>query len=395
MKKATAMIVSIAGSQLIHPIQATAADGPGVMLQQMRYQESGGRIDVDYTALTINQDFGTDFSANLSLTTDAITGATPAVDAKTGASQLVTGEDPNLIGDGFVSPDSYDEQLLEMEDTRNAGNASLTWRTPQRHEWTAGISYSEEEDYESQGLSLEYLHHLDQSRNRSLSIGVSTLDNEALFYRQKRWLDANYNTVEIGLTEVLSPNALVKVAMFSMREEGALSNPYKRVIRKVNVADEGQDPFFRYYLSPDKRPDDRRIFGIDIKGVKRIEVLDTPTTLHAQYRVFNDDWGVTSNTIETRAYFGESDARFGQWYGLIRYYNQHEANFYKAPDDVFGETDYATTDERLGELSGFTYSIGTQKQVTANWQAHFRLAYQEQSINLDMDWLWLGLSYEF
>lgn len=394
-KKATAVILSVIGAQAsILPIELLAAGAEGVTLQKMVYQESDERIKVDYTQLSVAKDFGTDISWTASASLDAMTGATPAVDARTGASQS-TGGDGYYLNEGLASADGYTTHLIEMEDERKAVNTALTWRTKHRHEWTAGISHSAEEDYESNGFSFEHVHNLHPSRNRVLAIGYSRLNNEALFYRDNSLRDASYNTFEVGLTEVLSPLSLVKVSVFSMYESGALSNPYKRIIRKANLADGGQSPVFRYYLSPDSRPDKRQVAGFDFKGVKRLESSNVQTTLHGLYRAYADDWGVVSHTLEGKSYFGSAEEGFGQWFVGLRYMTQDSASFYRDSDEVFDASGYGSNDERLSDFTDFTISVGWERTFYKHWVASLRTSQQTQSSDLDMTWTWAGINYAF
>lgn len=389
-----AHIAVLASASLVQPMSAFAAGSEGVTLQHMVYEESDHRMQVDYTQLQVNKDFGTDFSLTAGASVDTMTGATPAVDAKSGPSELIQGEN-GLIGDGFATADSYTSHLIQMEDERTSFNTALTWRTPtERNEWTAGISYSSEEDYESRGFSVEHLHYLHGSRNRSLTVGYSRLNNEALFYRDRSWRDAQFNTVEVGITEILSPQMLVKASVFAMYEEGALSNPYKRIVRKVNVGDD-VNPVFKFYLSPDSRPDERKVAGVDLKGVRRLSMGGTQITWHGLYRLYRDSWGVTSHTLEGKAYIGEKQNVWGQWFAVVRYMDQSEANFYKRPEQVFDVAGFGSVDERLSDFDDTTVGFGVERSVNKHWSFNLRHNQQHQSTGLDLQWTWLGMNYDF
>ena len=392
--KATVLLLSVAGQATVLPLSALAAGNEGISLQRMVYSESDDRMSVDYTQVALNKDFGTDFSFSVSGSIDAMTGATPAVDAKTGASNYAN-SDGFLLSEGISDPSGYERQLFEMEDERKAVNSALTWRTAKRHEWTGGLSYSEEEDYESRGFSVEHLHNLHPSRNRTLSVGYSQLENDVLFYRENVWRDATYQTVEVGLTEVLSRTSLVKVSVFGMQESGALSNPYKRIIRKVNIAQEGDTPVFLYFLSPDSRPDERDVAGIDVKGVKRVEWRDTPVTQHLNYRFYSDTWGVNSHTLESKTYLGSPDVGLGQWFAGLRYMIQDAASFYFDDDAVFDVSGFGSVDKRLSDFNDVTVSLGWERSIAQHWRVQARGSYQTQSVDLDMTWAWLGVKYAF
>ncbi|MCJ8314903.1 MAG: DUF3570 domain-containing protein, partial [Saccharospirillaceae bacterium] len=321
IKKSHVKIVSFGCALISAPLAVVASSGSTVTLQNMGYHESDARMDVNYTQFSLAHEIGVDYTLSASGSIDVMSGATPVVDAKTGASQMSINEQ-GFLGDGLTTAEGYTTHFMQMDDERTSFNSSLTWRMPQtRHEITAGLSYSKEEDYLSQGFSVEHLRNVDASRNRSFTLGYSLLKNEALFYREGVYKDATYQTIELGLTEVVSAQTLLRGAVFVMFEDGALSNPYKRVIRKVNIGD-AQTVVFRYFLAPDSRPDKRRVVGADVKVSHYENVFEQSVFMHGQYRLYVDDWGIISHTFESKLYIGDTPISYGQFFTGLRIYTQ-------------------------------------------------------------------------
>lgn len=372
-----------------------------VSAQLLDYKESDDRIKVDYSTFSLLKDFGVDFTLSANYSEDEITGATPVwTDETSGASPRMAVTETGMISQTpHASLEDFQHVNAEMEDKRTAGDISLTWRTPERRdELTVGVNKSKEEDYKSRGLSVNYLHHLDDSKNRSLSMGVSVLDNEALFPRVDDWRSAKYYTAQLGLTQVLSPTAVVDVAGYVMRDEGALSNPYQTVIRSINIGSDTA-PQHRLFLAPDKRPDSRNIVGIKVGGVKRLEqtIADQPVTINGSYRLYQDDWGQTAHTLESQAYIGDLDDKGRLMLGA-RVSNQSEANFYKAHDSedkIFNIDDYATSDERMGDMTSISVQAGYEYRFADHWHLLSQVAYEHQSTGLSFTWAGGGLRYDF
>jgi hypothetical protein len=393
-KRVKALILSVASHSVLMPLQAIAGGGEGIRVQQFEYAESDDRIAVEFTRFLLAKDIGTDFSVNLTGSVDVVTGATPVVDASTGAS-IKTNGSGFLLNEGSTTADSYTAKLIAIEDEREALSGGITWRTAKRHEWSFGVSHSEETDFVSKGVSIEHVHQLHPSRNRSLSVGVNHLENQVYFLRDDAWFNASSSSLEIGLAEVLSPQSQLKVSVFGSVDSGALSNPYKRIIREVARIDQNGLPVTRFYLSPDARPDERFAGGVALKLAQQHSMGDTPLALHGGYRFYSDDWGIVSHTADAIAYLGESSAGWGQWMLGARYMWQSAADFYGAETQVFDAEGFGSVDERLGDFSNIMFSVGWERSFASHWVTQLRVAKQKQSNDLEMGWGWLSLAYTF
>lgn len=372
-----------------------------VSAQKYQYKESDNRIKVDYTTLSVLKDFGVDVTLSANYSEDVITGATPVwTDEASGASPKLALSETGMISNNPKSSlDEFSYVNAQMDDKRHSGDISLTWRTPERRdEVTVGVSKSKEEDYKSKGMSINYLHHLDDSKNRSVSMGLSVLDNDAEFRRTNDWKNAKYYNAQLGFTQIVSPTAVVDVAGYVMKENGELSNPYQTVIRSINVGSQA-NPTHKLFLAPEKRPDQRHIVGLKVAGVKRVQqnIIEQPVTVNASYRLYQDDWGQTAHTLDGQVYVGDLDDKGRLMFGA-RISHQSAANFYKsheAADKFFNLNDYASSDERLGKMTSSSLQMGYEYRYADHWHLLTQAAYQHQSTGLNATWLGAGLRYDF
>ena len=391
-----------------------AASSEEVSLRQMRYQENDDRISINYTLLDVKKDFGTDYSLSVSASYDQISGGSPVWDSISGASSVQTSDehsgaspcvneqgeyickdtrDMGVIGDGTLDTSDYAYRNVEIEDTRKAITANLTKRTTRRDEITLGGAYSQEEDFRSVELSGSYLFNLDQSRNSSITAGISYQSNSAYHYLDDAWKDFDIINFQIGYTHTFTKYTVGQVNYFYIRQSGVLSNPYQTIIRYFNVANEGEDPYYKYFRSKEKRPDEKNSAGITTDLVSKIH---PDLSWHLEYRFYKDDWDVLTHTISS-SIFWDMGSRW-TLNPLIRYYAQNGASFYKAynaDDNTFNETDYGTSDQRLSTFDAFACALNIEKRVGHALAFNVSAAYQKQSFGLEMTWFSIGGSYAF
>ncbi len=382
---------------------ANAGSGDVVKLQQEYYAEGDDRIKVNYTVLDIKKELGADFSLSASLSYDEITGGTPIFDSISSPSPCTDEsgsyicDDPerrpkNLLGDGQIDLSDFVYRNIEMVDERYAITTSLTYRTPARNEWGFGISYSEEDDFKSTESSLSYLHYLDESKNQSISAGVSLQWNESYFYFDEEWNDMDIWNTEISFTQIFTPQTLAQITFFRSQQSKALTNPYQTVIRRINETGDVNDPIYRYYRAREVRPDEKNQSGIALSGISE---LQKGLILHGNYRYYKDDWDIQSHTFEVKSFYNVlSNVRLAP---MVRYYTQDEANFWRdrKGDYIFSEGGHATSDDRLGDFDSWTLGFGVESDLDTKWDFNLNFAAQETSYGLDSYWISAGVNYEY
>jgi len=144
-----------------------------VRVEVLQYNENDSRVSVLAPTIEVNKEFGTDYTLNVDIVADSVSGASPTYyDTASGASAYSRGvqNDPTKIKKGNVN----------FEEQRTAIGANLTTRFDSRDELQTGINFSAEHDFYSAELSGSYLHYLDGSKNQSLTIGGSYQNNQIL-----------------------------------------------------------------------------------------------------------------------------------------------------------------------------------------------------------------------
>lgn len=388
-----------------------AASSDEVGLKHTYYKENNNRMRIDFTNANFKYDIGADYTLNINLGYDSISGGTPIWDSVSGASGGVTDDSVSgasqcvdsagryickdtrgsgVVGDGQKDMSDFVYRNVQIKDKRKALNLSLTKRTSRRDEITVGTSYSKEEDFKSLEGSLSYLYNLDTTRNRSINVGLSYQANSAL--HDEGWKNFYIINAQLGYTHIFTKNTLANFNIFGIKQSGTLSNPYQRIIRYFDVSLDG-DPYFKYFRAKEKRPDERKALGASAKFVT---ALASNVTLNGNYRLYKDDWGILSHTFGTSLHVNMTK-RFSL-VPFLRYYTQSDAVFYKKHDSqnfTFSENSYGSNDERLGKYNTFTYGLGIVGKITDDLSANIYYMHQNQSTDLKIDFVSLGIKYSF
>jgi Protein of unknown function (DUF3570) len=233
------------------------------------------------------------------------------------------------------------------------------------YEWdeaalTVGGGISVEDDYESRFGSIQARWDFNQKQT-TLNAGLnythsdihSILDHDAWpYFHQSEEYDnrtiqeENGSThvingtkqdwsVQLGVSQILNKNAVLETSMAYTRSTGYMENPYKAVY--VGFIDPTQqDPNLSCPAETEgllcasinslmeQRPDERNQWSGGMRYVQHIEAADA--AMHLGYRVFSDDWGITSHTFDA-----DWVQPLGQGWTVtprIYYYSQDAADFY-------------------------------------------------------------------
>ena len=351
-----------------------------VSVEFLQYDESNDRVSVSSPMIEASYDFNTDYNLKLNGTFDAVSGATPT----------------------FLTNDAgrFYWGLKSFDDNRKAASMMLTSRFENRDELYTGLDYSRENDYQSYAGSVEYMHYLDKTHNTSINLGASVSSNEILVYDgatgasdyteydaksgASRKEDAmNYN-IEAGVTQVLTPYSSMKLSLFSLKEDGYLTNQYGRIVREY------QTPNAR--LEVENRPRSRVAYGATIQ----YNVLfGEDISCVGSYRFYQDDWKMTSNTLDMQLY-KTFNQRFTLGLGL-RYYTQTKASFYSGDINHFSTQKYASSDERLSAFDALTYRASMQFKQNDTWSYNVGFEYYKQNTAtaFSANSITIGMKYSF
>ncbi len=355
-----------------------------ISVQYVHYSEDSGRTTIAKPAIEFNKNFGTDYTLNVNLILDTISGASPTFyDASSGASAYSRGSTD-------ASNVTYGD--IDYSENRKAGGANLATRFKNRDELTVGFNYSYEQDYKSIELSSEYLHWLGISKNRSISFGVSyQINNILVKCKNSSYCDtdsgasevADLNVIgsEFSFTQIIDKNSLISTSIFYSSEDGYLSNPYMNVVRYYNT-----NPTVANEVKPDKR--------VSYGGTLKYKLLiNSNLSLHSDYRYYLDDWDISSHTISNKIFYEYQK----KWLfsGGIRYYKQSSAKFYSNKRDFFTDQKYASSDRRVSSFNSIEYKLGAQYHLSREVSLDVGANYYTQKKYFNATYYSLGIKYKF
>ncbi|MBU2896694.1 DUF3570 domain-containing protein [Vibrio hepatarius] len=384
-----------------------------ISVHYLNYQEYDDKVEAGDSIVSIEKSIGLDWTINLELGYDTVSGASPSwgpttplsgpADAnnrvtKTQQAQVMTDQ---VIRAGYdPNSSNYKIQKYQLEDTRQSVSGSVTYRDERRNEWTMGGNFSTEEDYRSIGLNAKGLIYADSQKNRSYSLGISTLFDETLAFgkygttgNSQTWEDIFTGSVEAGLSQTFTPNYYMIYTAYAGYRSGYLSNHYLTVLREVDIDGSGTIGSDEVFLGQDSRPDKRLSGGLNIQAFWSLSDL---IVVRPRYKFFNDDWGVSSHQVG-----GKLSWNLNTWLTLAPgyfWYTQAAADFYRDPngsDPTFASQGYATSDLRLGNFTANAYELGASLKLHKSLRLNLLGAYYEQSNGFEAQWWAIGATYEF
>lgn len=346
MKKATVSLL------LLLPLWSGWADAQTVVKDEVRvkhsyfsdnrsifHPESDG-VTVPQTLISVNKGLSETVSMNAYYGVDATTAATWRVDGVSGASARVDSE------------------------FRHEGGLGVTYRVDVTQVGlSVGVSRENNYDSDFAALSLQR-EFFDRNTTLGISYAVNRDQIDTLKLGDTRDFprDVSLDAITLSIAQVLSPKMVVQANLFYAKQEGYLAHPENIVTFT--------DGSFGEEIHPESRSR-RAIVG------RLVRYFETRSALHADYRYYRDDWGITSHTIGSKwyQYFGR------HWIGRLEYriYDQSAADFYEenpSPATVFPTID--------GKLRSFGSQLYGLKLITRAWQMPWSF-FKETEMDLKFD----------
>ncbi len=187
--------------------------------------------------------------------------------------------------------------------------------------------------------------------------------DKGLFGNRQDW------TSHLGLTQVISQDAVVNLGIAYGRNTGLLENPYKATwIGGIDPSEALIDGFYQTHGQAffERRPDARNQWSGNLGWTQYVQPLEA--ALHFNYQFSHDDWDVNAHTFDV-----DWVQPLGDGWSLtprVRYYSQSAANFYQ-PYFVVGY-DNATlhydlpnnfsSDQRLSSFGALSGGVVLAKQ---------------------------------
>jgi hypothetical protein len=238
---------------------------------------------------------------------------------------------------------------------------------------TMAYTNSEEDDYEANtasfGISMDMFGNMTTvTMGYARGWDVVGNNNDPDFSK-----DVDRQNYLVGLTQVITRDLLMEVNYEAITDEGFLNNPY----RSVRYLDPTSSLGYSY--EPEVYPNTRTSSAL---AVRSLYFLPYRASTFAEYRFFDDTWGIRAHNIE----LGYIHPLSSGWLfeGRYRYYTQNSADFYS---DLFPRQDsqnFLARDKELSAFNSNTLGFSVSYDFIQNgWRWVDR-----GSINLSYDHIW-------
>ncbi len=337
-------IVIVLGISL-SSISSEAAVLPLDRADVLFHSYSGGGIDITGPAILVRKSVGDSVSLSAKRYVDTISSASIDVEVILGAS-------------------TYEEERIE-------NTFSLDYLSEKT---LMNISYtnSEENDFSADtiafGISQDMFGDL-----MTVSMGYAHGSNIVRktgdpAFSEKSQTD-NFN---LSLTQVITKNLIMSAAFDVTTDAGFLNNPYRKV-RYVNPNDSTN-----YNLEDEIYPETRTSNALAIRARY---FLPYRAALHAEFRTFQDSWGIDGNNIE----IGYTHPFANDWIAEIHFrtYAQTKSTFYNDLFPVQQAQNFIARDKELSTFNNNTIGFGISYEFAKGKGGSIDKA----SINFKLDYI--------
>lgn len=250
----------------------------------------------------------------------------------------------------FIEPDENGEPVQIMSGAtidEARGSLSVDFRHfGDGREYAVSGGGSVEDDYRSIHLGADAHFELPDGQS-SLSVGLGassdtlepTEGGSTRFPTRPVSEDKSSFEAVIGLGYIVSTQCVVQTGISLTRHSGYLSDPYKLVWVDGEVRQ-------------DLRPDERNALAWTTR--LRYRLSEWATSLHLDYRFFDDSWGIYSHTVNLAAYKEIGRLTVAP---RLRWYTQSQAKFYQPYFNEDSDDGYYSSDYRLSPYGAWTFGI--------------------------------------
>jgi len=367
--------LSIATCTLLSGTQVQAADTADnswdLNSSLLYYSEADDRVSVTKAIAFLTGDLSSEDSISVNLVLDTMSGATPTGAVKSSSSSVTSFTGASGASSSIAGGASVDR--VNFSDTRMG--VALTWahELKRTHKISYGGSLSVEKDYQSYGASVNYSIESDNRLNTYTMGFAGTFDQ---IYRKTDGTPEPLSNVEdnnilsdgerytydfiLGMSKVFNKKTVGQLNYTMSYSDGYHTDPYK-VISQVRLVEDTNSGVFtwteleRYFES---RPDSR--FRHSIFTSMAHQYGGTGETVQTAYRLYTDDWGITSHTFDLTHRTPLSESSYLEPH--FRYSIQSAADFFRPSIIDDGTTpvilpEYASADNRLDETTGITIGL--------------------------------------
>jgi hypothetical protein len=373
-------------SLLSGPARAQEPQTPWEIDSRLLYYNETDRVKVGKGMAKVTYAPSEDRRYGLTVGVDTMTGSSPNGAIPTDQPQTFT--TPSGAG-VYTTPVNQQPLDDSFHDTRvSLALDAMRAITPDLR-ITYGVQGSFEYDYKSFGLSLGFERDFNL-RNTTLGVTLSgnfdTSEPEGGIpkplafmptYPSVKQVIKSSDTkkvldLQVSLTQLLSPQSLVRTSLVVGIDDGYINDPYK----VVSIVDPlsgalSADPDQRYIF--ESRPDRKFRWAWHTAYQRQ---LNNEDVWHLSYRFYKDDWGTLSHTLDTSYRYQATRRSFFEPH--LRYYTQSAADFYRTSLSSDEVRQHVSADYRLADMKTYTVGLTWGFDLRERRQLRFGVEYYHQ-----------------
>ncbi len=303
---------------LLSSFSSSAAVLPFERADVLFHSYTGGGINISGPAVLVRKSVGDSISVSAKHYIDTISSASIDVEVILGASTYEEERVENAFSFDYLN----EKTLMSLSYTNSEENDFLA------DTFSFGISQDMFGDLTT--VSMGYAHG-------SNSVGKT---GDATFAKESQ--SDNFN---LSLSQILTKNLIMSAALDVTTDAGYLNNPYRKV-RYIDTAT-------TFLLENEVYPKTRTSTAIAFRSRY---FLPYRAALHAEYRLFKDSWGISSNNIE----LGYTHPFTDDWTAEVHFrtYAQTKASFYKDLFPYSNAQNFLARDKELSTFNNTTFGFG-------------------------------------
>jgi len=306
----------------------------------MYHGYEGGGVEVSGPSILVRKSLGESFSVSGNYYVDSISSA--SIDVVTTASPY---------------SEERQEASLAVDYLRNKTLMSLAYTN------------SDESDYTAQTASFSISHDLFGDLT-TVTLGYAMGNDEVGNNTDPTFSEsAERQNFRLGITQILTKDAVLGISWETVTDEGFLNNPYRTV--RYQDGD-------TYLTEPEVYPNTRTSNAL---AFRLRYYLPYRAALGGEYRFFQDTWGIVAHDVE----LGYTHPLGKDWVFDLKYrfYTQGAADFYSDLFAYEGETNYRARDKELSAFNSHTLGFGVSYNLPKITWGFI----EEGSLNLSYDYV--------
>lgn len=359
---------------------AIAAGSDWVVDSSILHYAEDDRVEVTKALITANSNISNVNKIRIDIVFDSLTGVTPTGAINTPITLVAfTGVSGGVGG-------ASDVELAAFDDTRISGGFNWEHTVNRRLRQNFGGSVSVEDDWRSFGGNWQV--SLDSKDKRYTYDAGIAFTNDEIFRvdggtpeglspvaAQSILGDSSRNTFDLllGVSRVFSRRTVGQFTVSAGVSDGYHNDPYKVISQIDSNLNIEVNRFF------EQRPDERTRYTLFGRLVHQLS--NERDTVNISYRFYDDDWDITSHTVDLkyRRGIGKGKGKFLEPH--VRVYRQSAAFFYANSLDPGALPEFASADSRLDQFTGITLGLKYGMPLGNNGKFRIRAEYIDQSFD--------------